>query len=189
MTRAQQSAVDAASCVVRPHRRAASEKPSRAGEAKSENNTPFTSPALSAMGSPKLNGEKMGGLALPDVVRELLKDPSILLWDAREQVYEVLDGDLFEARWLAPLAPSKGAQRPSQRPSCCPLRARAQACAARVDVHVRRQRCAASRRRFPRLPAPAARLAWFDFGAKVQRTPLTRGARAGSTNSARYATR
>jgi len=70
MTRAQQSAVDAASCVVRPHRRAASEKPSRAGEAKSENNTPFTSPALSAMGSPKLNGEKMGGLALPDVVRD-----------------------------------------------------------------------------------------------------------------------
>jgi len=51
------------------------------------------------MGSPKLNGDKMGGLALPDVVRELLKDPLVLVWDSRENVYEVLDGDLFELRF------------------------------------------------------------------------------------------
>jgi hypothetical protein len=50
------------------------------------------------MGSPRLNGDKMGGLALPDVVRELLADPLVLVWDSRENVYEVLDGDLFELR-------------------------------------------------------------------------------------------
>ncbi|KAJ1479870.1 hypothetical protein T484DRAFT_1812747 [Baffinella frigidus] len=41
----------------------------------------------------------MGGLALPDVVRELLKDPLVLIWDPRDNVYEVLDGDLFELRF------------------------------------------------------------------------------------------
>ena len=50
------------------------------------------------MGSSKLNGDKMDGLTLPDVVRELLKDPLVLGWDSRENVYEVLDGDLFELR-------------------------------------------------------------------------------------------
>lgn len=42
--------------------------------------------------------ERMGGLALPDVVRELLRDPSVLKWHPREQVYEVMHGDNFEQR-------------------------------------------------------------------------------------------
>jgi hypothetical protein len=40
----------------------------------------------------------MGGLSLPDVVRQLLRDPSILKWHPRETVYEVMDGDSFEKR-------------------------------------------------------------------------------------------
>jgi hypothetical protein len=40
----------------------------------------------------------MGGLALPDVVRELLRDPGILKWHPREEVYEVTHGDNFEKR-------------------------------------------------------------------------------------------
>eukprot|EP00293_Proteomonas_sulcata_P015458 CAMPEP_0184311052 /NCGR_PEP_ID=MMETSP1049-20130417/38061_1 /TAXON_ID=77928 /ORGANISM="Proteomonas sulcata, Strain CCMP704" /LENGTH=492 /DNA_ID=CAMNT_0026626053 /DNA_START=129 /DNA_END=1607 /DNA_ORIENTATION=+ len=43
--------------------------------------------------------DKMTGLALPDVVRELLKDVAILRWDARDGVYEVVNGDLFEKRF------------------------------------------------------------------------------------------
>ena len=38
------------------------------------------------------------GLPLPDVVRELLKDPSVLLWDPLESMYQVVDGDMFEMR-------------------------------------------------------------------------------------------
>ena len=38
------------------------------------------------------------GLPLPDVVRELLKDPSVLRWDPLESMYEVVDGDMFEMR-------------------------------------------------------------------------------------------
>lgn len=43
--------------------------------------------------------DKMGGLPLPDVVRELLKEKNILRWDAKEGVYEVLHGDNFERRF------------------------------------------------------------------------------------------
>ena len=95
--RTQLEDMDDSSGIGRPHRRAAGDKPPRA-ESKSRTCTPFASPALSAMGSPRLNGDKMGGLALPDVVRELLADPLVLVWDSRENVYEVLDGDLFELR-------------------------------------------------------------------------------------------
>jgi len=38
------------------------------------------------------------GLPLPDVVRELLKDASILRWDPVENMYHVVDGDMFEMR-------------------------------------------------------------------------------------------
>ena len=40
----------------------------------------------------------MGGLPLPDVVRMLLREPSILRWHAEEEVYEVMDGMSFERR-------------------------------------------------------------------------------------------
>ena len=46
----------------------------------------------------RADGERMGGLALPDVVRELLRDPGILKWHPREEVYEVTHGDNFEKR-------------------------------------------------------------------------------------------
>jgi hypothetical protein len=41
---------------------------------------------------------KMGGLSLPDVVRVLLKDNGVLRWDAAELLYEVINGQKFEAR-------------------------------------------------------------------------------------------
>jgi hypothetical protein len=41
---------------------------------------------------------KMGGLSLPDVVRELLKDGGVLRWDATDCLYEVLNGEKFESR-------------------------------------------------------------------------------------------
>ena len=40
----------------------------------------------------------MGGLSLPDVVRELLKERSVLRWDEECGVYEVQNGEHFEAR-------------------------------------------------------------------------------------------
>jgi hypothetical protein len=43
---------------------------------------------------------KMGGLSLPDVVRELLKERNILRWNADEGVYEVIHGENFEARYV-----------------------------------------------------------------------------------------
>ena len=46
----------------------------------------------------KRDAERMGGLALPDVVRELLRDPAILKWHPRDEVYEVTHGDNFEKR-------------------------------------------------------------------------------------------
>ena len=44
--------------------------------------------------------KKMAGISIPDVVRELLRDPSILRWHAEEEVYEVMDGMSFEHRFL-----------------------------------------------------------------------------------------
>jgi hypothetical protein len=41
---------------------------------------------------------KMGGLSLPDVVRELLKERNVVRWDPVESLYEVLNGEQFEAR-------------------------------------------------------------------------------------------
>jgi hypothetical protein len=38
------------------------------------------------------------GLPLPDVVRELLKDPTILRWDPVEMLYQVIQGEAFEMR-------------------------------------------------------------------------------------------
>ena len=43
-------------------------------------------------------GESISGLGLPDVVRELLRDPAILQWRPHEEVYEVMDGEKFEDR-------------------------------------------------------------------------------------------
>mmetsp|Transcript_10833 Transcript_10833/g.21768 ORF Transcript_10833/g.21768 Transcript_10833/m.21768 type:complete len:497 (+) Transcript_10833:237-1727(+) len=58
-----------------------------------------SSPTPSGRGGGKKKEERMGGLALPEVVRELLKDSSVLRWDSRESVYEVLHGDNFEKRF------------------------------------------------------------------------------------------
>ena len=49
----------------------------------------------------KGDGERMGGLPLPDVVRQLLRDPSVLKWHPREEVYEVTHGENFELRCLS----------------------------------------------------------------------------------------
>eukprot|EP00960_Hanusia_phi_P038733 753572-Hanusia_phi.AAC.4 len=62
----------------------------------------------------------MGGLALPDVVRELLKDPAILRWDARDGVYEVMHGENFERRFnelrkVRNKVKSNGTERPFSR--------------------------------------------------------------------------
>ena len=46
----------------------------------------------------KIPERKMGGLSLPDVVRELLKERNILRWNADEGVYEVIHGENFEIR-------------------------------------------------------------------------------------------
>ena len=45
---------------------------------------------------------KGGGaeLPLPNVVRELLRDTSILTWHPDEEVNEVMDGPSFERRWV-----------------------------------------------------------------------------------------
>lgn len=43
--------------------------------------------------------DKMGGLPLPDVVRELLREKSVLRWDFKDGVYEVLNGEEFERRF------------------------------------------------------------------------------------------
>ncbi len=48
---------------------------------------------------PKKNGgERTGGLGLPDVVREILRDPAVLKWHQHREVYEVMDGERFERR-------------------------------------------------------------------------------------------
>ena len=41
---------------------------------------------------------KMGGLSLPDVVRELVKDHTVLRWCSSDFMYEVVDGQKFESR-------------------------------------------------------------------------------------------
>lgn len=56
-------------------------------------------PSSSAGQNKRGESERMGGLALPDVVRELLRDPGVLKWHPREQVYEVMHGDNFEKRF------------------------------------------------------------------------------------------
>lgn len=63
----------------------------------SESTSLSPSPTPSGRGGKKKE-DRMGGLALPDVVRELLKDSSVLRWDARDSVYEVVHGDNFEKR-------------------------------------------------------------------------------------------
>lgn len=50
-------------------------------------------------GAPGSGPDKMGGLPLPDVVRELLREKHVLRWDFKDGVYEVLDGDEFERRF------------------------------------------------------------------------------------------
>mmetsp|Transcript_41829 Transcript_41829/g.84124 ORF Transcript_41829/g.84124 Transcript_41829/m.84124 type:complete len:467 (+) Transcript_41829:170-1570(+) len=69
----------------------------------SEDSFSDESPSLSPSPTPSRGGkkkeERMGGLALPDVVRELLKDATVLRWDARDSVYEVVHGDNFEKRF------------------------------------------------------------------------------------------
>eukprot|EP00961_Rhodomonas_salina_P150413 2025833-Rhodomonas_salina.2 len=64
----------------------------------SESTSLSPSPTPSGRGGKKKE-DRMGGLALPDVVRELLKDSSVLRWDARDSVYEVVHGDNFEKRF------------------------------------------------------------------------------------------
>ena len=58
---------------------------------------------VKANGGRKKKGSerKMGGLSLPDVVRELLKERSVLRWDPIESLYEVLNGEKFELRRVA----------------------------------------------------------------------------------------
>lgn len=48
----------------------------------------------------KMPERKMGGLSLPDVVRELLKERNVLRWNADEGVYEVIHGENFETRYI-----------------------------------------------------------------------------------------
>ena len=68
---------------------------------------------ISAAGAAqRREGEKMGGLALPDVVRELLRDPAILKWHSREEVYEVTHGDNFEKRLDAGSRPAPSSPAP-----------------------------------------------------------------------------
>ena len=57
--------------------------------------------AFSGGAARKGDGERMGGLPLPDVVRQLLRDPSVLKWHPREEVYEVTHGENFELRCLS----------------------------------------------------------------------------------------
>jgi len=64
--------------------------------------------------------DKMGGLPLPDVVRELLRDQGVLRWDLKEGVYEVLDGDEFERRFndlrkVRSKVKASGTERPFSR--------------------------------------------------------------------------
>ena len=55
-------------------------------------------PAESVGKEHKRDSERMGGLSLPDVVRQLLQDSNVLKWHPREEVYEVTHGDNFEQR-------------------------------------------------------------------------------------------
>jgi hypothetical protein len=48
--------------------------------------------------SKKNGGECISGLGLPDVVRELLQDPTVLKWHLLREMYEVMDGERFEQR-------------------------------------------------------------------------------------------
>ena len=66
----------------------------------------------------KGDGERMGGLPLPDVVRQLLRDPSVLKWHPREEVYEVTHGENFELRCLS-CAVLHGCALRSGQPPCC----------------------------------------------------------------------
>ena len=71
----------------------------------------------------KGDGERMGGLPLPDVVRQLLRDPSVLKWHPREEVYEVTHGENFELRCLSCPVLScpvlHGCTRRPGQPPCC----------------------------------------------------------------------
>ena len=49
----------------------------------------------------KVLDRKMGGLSLPDVVRELLKERNVLQWDPVEGVYNVIHGENFETRFVS----------------------------------------------------------------------------------------
>jgi len=40
-----------------------------------------------------------GGLPLPEVVMQLVKDPTVLQWDASQRCYIVIDGERFEHRF------------------------------------------------------------------------------------------
>ncbi len=42
---------------------------------------------------------KMSGMSLPEVVRVLLKDDTVLRWDSDEFLYEVINGPKFESRY------------------------------------------------------------------------------------------
>ena len=78
---------------IRPCRREATIRgPAVRQESESE------SVAVASPQDKKVADRKMGGLPLPDVVREILKDRSILWWNEEEGLYEVNDGDRFEAR-------------------------------------------------------------------------------------------
>ncbi len=57
-----------------------------------------STPVSNGAGQQKGECDRMGGTSLPDVVRQLLRDPSILKWHPCETVYEVMDGDNFGKR-------------------------------------------------------------------------------------------
>jgi hypothetical protein len=64
----------------------------------------------------------MGGLPLPDVVRKLLQDPSILKWHPADETYEVMHGEKFEKRSV--MWHSRPRVRPCRVRSPMPVRAR-----------------------------------------------------------------
>ena len=72
------------------------------------------------LGAQEPGADKMGGLPLPEVVRELLREREVLRWDFKEGVFEVMDGEEFERRFndlrkVRNKAKAAGTERPFSR--------------------------------------------------------------------------
>jgi len=107
-----------------------------------------TGAAAAGAAQQRREGEKMGGLALPDVVRELLRDPAILKWHPREEVYEVTHGDNFEKRLDAGSRPAPSSPAPLIRWRVL--------CLAPLAATALRMRCG----RLPGPPSPCVSRFW-----------------------------